>query len=277
MRPEPILVTGASGNVGRELVRVLAAQGTPVRATGRDVTVDFCDPATFPAALDGVRAVFLLRPPAIADVVPTLGAFVDEAARRGVEHVVFLSVAGADKNRFVPHAKLEAHLRASSVAWTFLRPGFFAQNLADAYKLDLVEDDRLYVPAGRGTAAWVDVRDVAQVAARSFDDASARGVAYTLTGGESLSFSEVASQAGEVLGRPIRYVPASIPGYIRHLRRRRGLPWGQVLVQTTLHALFRLGVGSVVDPTLARLLGRPPTTMRRYLEDHAPLWRPPSS
>lgn len=277
MRPEPVLVTGASGNVGRELVRVLAAQGTPVRATGRDVKLDFGDPATFAAALDGVRAVFLLRPPAIADVVPTLGAFVDAAARVGVEHVVFLSVAGADKNRFVPHAKLEAHLRASSVAWTFLRPGFFTQNLADAYKLDLVEDDRLYVPAGRGTAAWVDVRDVAEVAARSFDDPSARGVAYTLTGGESLSFTQVASQAAEVLGRPIRYVPASIPGYVRHLRRRRALPWGQVLVQTTLHALFRVGVGSVVDPTLAQLLGRPPTTMRRYLEDHASLWQPPSS
>ncbi len=141
------------------------------RALGDDVEVaplDFARPATFGPALVGVRALFLMRPPAVANVRDTLLPLVDAAAAGGVEHVVFLSVAGADTNRWIPHHAVEAHLRAGRVAWTLLRPGFFAQNLGDAYRRDIVEDDRLYVPAGDGAAAFVDVRDVAEVAALAF-------------------------------------------------------------------------------------------------------------
>ena len=103
-----VLVTGSTGNVGREVVRAARARGLAVRAADRDparardvlggdvapVRLDFRDPATFACAA-GADALFLLRPPAIADVAGTLLPFVDEARRRGVEHVVFLSVAGA--------------------------------------------------------------------------------------------------------------------------------------------------------------------------------------
>src|SRR5690349_9892767 len=103
-----VLVTGATGNVGREVVRELRVRGALVRvgerATGKarngdagveHVAFDFHDSSTFAPAADGCNAVFLLRPPAIADVRPTLNALVDAARARGVEHVVFLSVAGA--------------------------------------------------------------------------------------------------------------------------------------------------------------------------------------
>jgi uncharacterized protein YbjT (DUF2867 family) len=234
------------------------------------VVLDFLDPATWPAALEGIEGVFLLRPPAISDVGPTLSAFVDTAT--AVQHVVFLSVAGAEKNAVIPHAKVEAHLRAGSVPWTFLRPGFFAQNLCGAYRLDIREDDRIYVPAGDAAVSWVDTRDLGEAAALAFADPEARGAAWTLTGAQTQTFAEVAALLTQHLGRRIRYVPASIPGYLAHLRRR-GQPWGAAAVYTVLHTAVRMGAEARIDPTLARRLGRPPRTVEHTIVDHLELWR----
>ena len=283
---EPILVTGATGNVGREVVRALVARGAAVRAADRhparidslfdarvaSVALDFLDPATFDAAAAGCRSLFLLRPPAVADVKPTLNAFVDRARARGVGHVVFLSVAGAGTNRLVPHHAVEVHLRARGHDWTLLRPGFFAQNFGDAYRRDIVEDARVYVPAGRGRVAFVDVRDVAEVAAAIFaSPAEHESEAYTLTGAEAVDFRSAAAALTDVLGREIRYKAASLIGYAMHLRGR-GMPWAQVGVQTVLHAGLRLGQAEQVDPALSRLLGRRPRSLREYMQDHRTTW-----
>lgn len=279
-----ILVTAAAGNVGREVVRALGSKDVRVRAGDRDparsrgmfgpgveaVRFDFRDPSTF-AAAQGADALFLVRPPAIADVDETLVPFIDQARALGVRHIVFLSVAGAEKNRLVPHHAVEQHL-ARSGGWTVLRPGFFAQNFGDAYRRDIVEDARVYVPAGRGKVAFVDVRDLAELAATIFDAPAthdARG--YTLTGGEAIDFASAASCLSEALGRTIRYEAASIAGYVRHLHRR-GMPWAQVGVQTILHTGLRFGQAQTIDPTLERLLGRKPRTVREYVKDHRDLW-----
>lgn len=279
-----MLVTGATGNVGREVVRAARALGLRVRAAARDaasvremfgtqaeaVHLDYADPSTF-ACADGTEALFLLRPPAIADVATTLLPFVDQARRSGVRHVVFLSVAGAGTNPIVPHHAVEVHLRKGE-GWTLLRPGFFAQNFGDAYRRDLVEDDRVYVPAGRGRAAFVDVRDVAEVAAQALADPAAHDrQAYTLTGAEAVGFASAASRLSTVMARPFRYEAASVLGYVLHLRGR-GMPWAQVAVQTILHVGLRFGQAERIDPTLARLLGRPPRSLDDYFRDHRSTW-----
>lgn len=282
----PVLVTGSTGNVGREVVRALAALQLPLVAAGTDpekvrrqlgpevraVALDLTAPSTYAEAVRGMKGLFLLRPPAISNVRETLNVLIDRALDAGVEHVAFLSVEGADRQSWVPHHAVEAHLAARGVSATILRPGFFAQNLGDAYLADLKERDRLFVPAGRGRVAFVDVRDVAELAARSFADAALRRRAWTLTGPEALTFAELATKLTHHLGREIRYQPASVPRYLRHLRRR-GLPWMQVLVQTALHVGLRFGNAATVDPTLARLLGRPARTVDDYLRDHVALWR----
>lgn len=275
-----VLVTGATGNVGSAVVESLAARGlVPVAAVrpGADralavesVVLDFHDPATWPAALADIDALFLLRPPAISDVGPTLNAFVDAA--RDLQHVAFLSVAGAEKNAAIPHAKVEAHLRAGPVPWTFLRPGFFAQNLCGPYRADIRDDDRIYVPAGDAAVSWVDTRDLGEAAALAFVSPEARGAAWTLTGGCTHSFAEVAALLSHHLGRPIRYEPASIPGYLAHLRRR-GLPWGAAAVFTVLHTAVRMGAEARIDTTLGELLGRPPRTVEDTIVDHLALWQ----
>jgi uncharacterized protein YbjT (DUF2867 family) len=279
-----VLVTGATGNVGLEVVRAARARGLEVRAAvhdeararktlGNDVELarlDFLDRSTF-SCTDGADALFLMRPPAIAEVAETLLPFVDEARKRGVKHIVFLSVAGADKNALVPHHAVEKHLQKGN-GWTILRPGFFAQNFGDAYLRDIVEDNRVYVPAGRGRVTFVDVRDVADVAALAFAAPSEHDRrAYTLTGPEAIAFTRAAAELSGILERPIRYQPASIVGYMRHLHARR-MPWMQVAVQTVLHVGLRFGQAERVDPTLAGLLARRPRSLVEYFRDHRELW-----
>lgn len=187
--------------------------------------------------------------------------------------MVFLSVAGAERNPIVPHHAVEQHLQAGPPGWTILRPGFFAQNLVSAYRPDIVEDNRIYVPAGGGRVAFVDLRDVGAVAASALLHLDAhQGNAYTLTGPEAFSFHAVARILTEATRRPIRYDPASILGYVWHLWHRRSLSLGQTVVQTILHVGLRLGQAATPDPTLEHLLGHRPYDVREYIRDHASLW-----
>jgi uncharacterized protein YbjT (DUF2867 family) len=283
-----ILVTAALGNVGREVARACVERGLEVRVSHRDpaalaapfpgleaARLDFLDRSSWGPALAGCDAVFLLRPPPIGDMKATLDPFIDAAYAAGVEHVVFLSVAGADRMKWVPHHEVEQHLLASGRGWTVLRPGFFAQNLAEAYRRDVLEDGRLHVPAGAGRVAFLDVRDIGAVAARVFAAPERfRGQALTLTGPEAVTFDQVAGLLTEALGRPVRYQAASIPGYAWHLRRHRGLPWMQIVVQTILHVGLRRGDAEQVDPTVEAVLGRPPLPLKGYIERSAAAWRP---
>lgn len=282
-----VLVTAALGNVGREVTRECASRGSTVRAAGRSeaalrerfpdlepARLDFCDEATWAPALRGCEYVFLLRPPALSDMKRTLNPFIDAAYAAGIQHLVFVSVAGAERMSWVPHRQVEAHLAQRGDPWTVLRPGFFAQNLQDAYHRDLLEDSRLYVPAGQGRVAFLDLRDLAEVTARIFVDPTPfRERALTLTGPEALTFEQVASTLTERLGRPIRYEPATLLGYARHLRSCRDLPWTQIVVQTVLHVGLARGDAELVDPTLEDVLGRRGRTLADYVSAAAALWR----
>lgn len=281
----PVLVVGASGNVGGAAARSLAAVGIGVRVAGTDaealsrrfpsadaVRLDLHDASTFEPAVTGADGLFLVRPPSIATVGATLNALLDAAGRAGVRHVVFSSVTGADTNRLVPHHRVEQHLRRSGLSWTILRPGFFAQNLADAYRDDIVREGRILLPAGDGRAAFVDVRDIGDVAAHVFaDPAPHRTAAYVLTGPRAIGFAEVAQILGAELGHPIRYQTTSALRYATHVRHQ-GRPWLQAIVQTVLHTGLRRGDAATVDPTSASLLGRPPRTLERYVHDNRAVW-----
>lgn len=236
------------------------------------VKLDLADRSTFRSALEGVAGLFLLRPPAISNVKESLNVLVDAAREAGVGHIVFLSVIGADRTRYIPHYAVERHVERSGVPYTFLRAGFFAQNFCDAYRADICEHDRIYVPAGDGKVAFVDVRDLGEVAAAIFASPHEhRNIAYLLSGPAAVTFDDVAALLTRQLGRTINYRRASVVGYLRHLRRR-GLPWTQVLVQCALHVGLRFGQAEGVDPTLEKLLGRPPRSMAEFIADHRALW-----
>jgi uncharacterized protein YbjT (DUF2867 family) len=284
----PVLVTGAVGHVGREVVRAMASRGqVPYAADvsasaveamhgdrARPVRLDYEDACTFDKALEGIETVFLVRPPSIVSMESTLLPFVDAAIARGAKHIVFLSAAGAATNKLVPHHAVERYLSDCDVNYTFLRPGFFSQNLGVAYRDDIARDSRLFLPAGRGRVAFVDIRDVAELAAMILADPGPhRSAAYTCTGPEAFSFEETARLMTDVIRRPIRYECASIAGYVRHLHVR-GLPLAQIAVQTVLHVGLRFGQSEQIDPTLERLLGRRPRTLATYVRESADVWTP---
>jgi uncharacterized protein YbjT (DUF2867 family) len=194
-----IVLTGASGNVGTEVLKRLASTGQPVRVAAHHpsatwaghvevVPFAFEDPATHAAALRGANALFLLRPRGPSDVTP----LVDAAVQAGVQRVVFLSVSGAASNPHVPHRMVEQRIEATPLVWTFLRANFFMQNLSTVHRADIRERDDVFVPAGDGKVAYIDVRDIADaaVAALTADDHAC--TAYELTGPDALDHAEVA-------------------------------------------------------------------------------------
>jgi uncharacterized protein YbjT (DUF2867 family) len=272
-----ILVTGATGNVGTEVLRLLAQAGEPavagIRAPRAEqaVRLDFEDAASFSPALEGVDRVFLVRPPAISNVKQGILPFLRAAADARVRHVVFLSLLGAEKNRFVPHRAIEDFLRESGMEWTFLRASFFMQNLSTTHRADIRDRNEIDVPAGRGTTSFVDARDVAAAAARVITQPGHARRAYDLTGAEALTYGEVARIFSEVLGRPVTYRNPSIPGFVRRMRRG-GHPWPFVLVMAGIYTTARLGLAGRLSDDLPWLLGRAPITMRRFVQDYRECW-----
>jgi uncharacterized protein YbjT (DUF2867 family) len=283
-----VLVTGASGNVGKEVVAALhdkypdittrlatrKKQSVSKYETNTEtVHLNFRNPDSFSPALQNCSSVFLLRPPDISNTPDTLNKFITSARQADIKQIVFLSVAGAADFILVPHHAVEQQLRRGSDDWTILRAGFFAQNLATAYKEDINQDDRLYLPAGNGEVAFVDLRDVGQVAAHALVTPSEHaGMTYTLTGSKTYTFEEVAQLLSEHVGRMINYDQASVLGYLYHVITRKKLGFLQSLVQTVLHTGLRFGQAKKVDPTLAELLNRKPYDLEDYIRDHKDIW-----
>ncbi|KAA3664113.1 MAG: NAD-dependent epimerase/dehydratase family protein, partial [Chloroflexi bacterium] len=232
----PILIIGATGNVGSELVRLLHNAGHTVRAavvSDADaaqlpdgvtwVHFDFTNPETFADAFANVKKMFLMRPPQISNVKRDMRPAIDYAAAVGMQHIVFLSLLGAERNRIVPHAKVEALLQAGSVPYTLLRCGFFMQNLSTTHRQEIQNNDEIFIPAGKGKTAFVDVRDIAAVAARVLTEPGNAQQAYQLTGAEALNYNEVAALMTQTWGRPIQN---NNPHFLRFAWQlwRRGKP-----------------------------------------------------
>jgi uncharacterized protein YbjT (DUF2867 family) len=275
-----VLVTGATGNVGSEVSRLLAERGVHVRHSsrrlnpayeGEQVRFDFEQPETFGPALEGVDRVFLVRPPALSDVARHVFPFVDAAKQAGISQIVFLSLLGAEQVPFVPHRKIEHHVEASGIPHVFLRASFFMQNLSTTHAKEIRERDAIDLPAGSGKTSFIDVRDIAEVAAKALSEPVDGSSKPDLTGEEALDYHEVARMLSETLGRPITYREASLPGFL-YRRLREGIPLGYALVMGAIYTTARMGQAGLIRPDLRDLLGRPPRNLRQFLSDHREAW-----
>lgn len=285
-----VLVTGATGNVGTELVKRLQKTDVKLLAAVQEpgkpaphlppaverIRFVFGDEATYAPALRGVDAVFLLRPPRIGDAKRFILPAIDAMKAARVRAVTFLSVQGAHANPLVPHHAIEKHLERSGLEYSFLRAAFFMQNLSTTHRDDIRLHDDIMVPAGHGKTAFVDVRDVAAVAALTLTEAGHAGRAYELTGSEALAYDEVAQILSVALGRTIRYPNPNVLRFWARMYQRRE-PVGFVLVMTALYAVAALGKAGHLSEDMQRLLGRSPIGLRQFVQDYAHVWARGSS
>lgn len=278
-----ILITGATGTIGREVVRILAAGGHRVRATTRDlaravsvptgvevVKADYDDAESLAAAAAGATAVFLLSAP--GPWVPRHDAAILAAARSaGVGTAVKLSAIGVGAKSDVKigewHGPGEQALRCSGLAWTVLRPSSFASNTL-RWAGAIAAGTPIPNPMGRGEQGVVDPADVAEVAASALTSSDHSGHTYTLTGPELLSVPDLAAQLGAVIGRTIQTVDIPPAEYREQLRGHGVDP---VFLDSAVSGARFVAEGrnALLTEDVHRVLGRPARTFLSWAKDHS--------
>ncbi|MBI3561725.1 MAG: SDR family oxidoreductase [Gammaproteobacteria bacterium] len=277
-----ILVTGATGTVGSEVVKQLVQGGHRVRAMVRDlakaaqfgpkveiVQGDLSKPEALAAAFVGVDKVYVVLP-AIDPEFPELeGNAFNAAKKAGVKHIVKQSsVVATDFMAGTPfaewHGASEKRLRAIGVAWTILRPHFFDSNVIE---FGIVPRGGLFFPAGNGKDAPIDPRDIAAVAVKVLTTPGHEEKVYELTGPELLSFAEVVQKIATVTGKPLKYVDVPEATWREEMLSAGAPP----PVVESLLAYFAGGVkaGRIhMTSTVSELLGRPPRALNQWAKDY---------
>ncbi len=279
-----ITVTGSTGNIGSELVRLLSAAGAPVRAILRDagrahplphvawVQANLRDGRALEPALAGTGRLFLLT-----DNTPGFGetqiATLRAAERLGATHVVKLSALGAsdhsDSSIGREHFAVEQAVRAGTMTWTILRPHAFMQNWLGDVAESVRREGAIYSPIGDGRVPFIDARDIAAVAAEALLHPQAHaGQQYVLTSGEAIGYADLARTVSEVIGKPVEYRALSMDE-ARARFERQGIPGATIDSLLALAAHQKAGGPTArVQDSVARILGRAPRTIGDFARDY---------
>jgi len=276
-----ILITGASGNAGQEVLKQIAQSGHKVRAAFQSaskaaaapasvetVIMDYTRVETVRAALRDVDRVFLVGP-----VAANLGELermaTDEMRRSGVRQIVKLSAMGPRNVTFPrQHLESEDYIRSTGVGYTFLRPNGFMQNMVIYNGATIRGQNAFYGCQGDGRVSHVDLRDVAAAAIRTLTDDTHLGKVYTLTGPEALSNSRMAEILSVKLEREIRYVDLA-PEQLKQALRGAGTPEWSANGILELNELYRMGGASAVTADIESILGRKATSFEEFSADYS--------
>jgi uncharacterized protein YbjT (DUF2867 family) len=277
-----ILVVGATGNVGGQVVAQLLNTGASVRALCRNpqvaglppqvevMTGDLTQPATLDACLDGVDSVFLVWT-AMPDAVP---AAIERIAKHS-RHIVFLSsphrtahplFQAAQPNPISAlHDRIERLIQESGMTWTFLRPGMFAANAEPWWGGQIRAGDVVRWPYGEAPTAPIHERDIAAVAVRALCGNTCDGAEYVLTGPESLTQREQVIAIGEALGRLLRFEEITPDEWLDELPTFIPPRFANMLL-----APWKAAVGqpALITSTVAEITGTPARTFREWVTDH---------
>jgi uncharacterized protein YbjT (DUF2867 family) len=283
-----ILVTGASGNVGKTVLQEVAKSGAKHRAMYRSAAeaakapagtetaiADFAKPETLSAALKGVESVYLVCSP-IPELVQLESNMIDACVAAGVRHVVQNSAVGAgDYDKSFPswHRKVEEKLKETRLAWTILRPNSFHQNVVAFFAPTIRTQGLFYNSIRDAKNSFLDVKDIAVVAARSLAGGEHAGKIYDLNGPEAIDYTELARKISKVAGREVKYVDIPMDAQRKALLQQ-GTPEWLVFALLDLQQYYLSGKGGETDGLLQKLLGRAPITMDEFLKENAVEFRP---
>jgi len=279
-----ILITGATGNIGIELIRFLSKIETSnqIVAGVRNIEkakktftnvpelayvhFDFEDSNTFESALNQIDTIFLLRPPHISDVDTYFKPLIESIEKKNIKKVVFLSVQGAEKSKVIPHNKIERLIQNSTLNYIFLRPSYFMQNLTTTLIADIRTKRTIILPAGRAKFNWIDIENIAEIAALllcKFDEYKNRAI--EITGSENENFEKVADIINQTINSPIEYKNVNPFKFFKQ-KKQDGMQKGMIMVMILLHFLPRFQKEPQIFNFYEQITGKNPTVLKDFIE-----------
>jgi len=257
-----ILVTGASGTVGTEVARQLSAAGFEVKAasrsgkseSGKAVVFDYNLPHTYAAALEGTDAAVLIAPSLDPQAYERMEPFIKELAQKNIP-LVFLSAIGMDHAPDLALGKVEALLQKEAQRFHIVRPSFFMENFTTGFIAPMLNGGTLYLPGGDAKTAFISVKDIAAVIVQLIRDAAYDKSSYNLTGGESLTHSQVLGILNAKKGTAYTYAAISVPELVQGAVSN-GMPQASADMLGGLYASVEAKYWEDVLPDTEKLLGR---------------------
>lgn len=277
-----IFITGATGTTASQLLKHLATLGVKVKAGVRDIKkaetlaseyvvpvhIDYTLPSSIENALRGVKQLFMLTP--FTDESVTMGKrIVDAAKKAGVQYIVKLSAAGADAEPGITlvrwHREVEKYIEASGIPYTHLRPNSFMQNFINFFP---PQNNVIYLPLGEGKVSWVDVRDIAAVAAHVLTHSGHAGKAYTITGPEALSVNEVSKILSKATGKSISYTDVPEEAARKAMVEMQMPNWA-IDGLLELHAINKAGYAAEISNVTRDITGKDSIGFEQFAKDNA--------
>lgn len=273
-----ILVVGASGTVGSELSRLLAAQGeVVVKATSRrpsaadQVQLDLVSLAGLKAAFAGVDRAFLLAPPGHANQEALLAPLIDEARAQGLKRVVLMTAMGANADENAPMRKAECRLEASGLTYNIIRPNWFMQNFNTFWLHGIQTAGQIFLPVGHAKGSFIDARDIAAVSAQLLSSDTFANRDFDLTGPRALDHAEVAAILTQATGRTIGFTDITPDAMLQGLLGA-GLPKDYAEFLVLILGSFKAGYAERTSDAVLQITGLPPRTIEQYAKDYRASW-----
>lgn len=283
-----ILVTGASGNVGKYVAQYALKKGQKITVAGthpetlakmfgdkaKIARFDFTDPSTFRDVLEDVDRVFIMRPPHLGkpeDLKPFIDAL---KSKGGIKLVCFLSLIGVENNPVPPHHKIEKYIEQADLPYCHIRPSFFMQNISGVHAYEIKYFNRIVVPVKKALTSFIDAEDIGEMTAKILSEPQLhQNQGYSITGSEAIDYWNVAKILSKELGREIIYTNPKPSFAKKYWITVRGLEKEYCNVMGMLYMMTRLGTAKKVTPVFDQVMGRKAQTFQQFVKKNIGSWQ----
>jgi uncharacterized protein YbjT (DUF2867 family) len=282
---EKILVTGATGVIGKELVKQLLGQGFCVRIAVRSpekaadidtcgcplVVFDYTKHETFQRAFEGIDGLFLATPIMSPKLDELIMPAINAAKEMGVSHIVSLGAVGMSQGHDSPMSIAEKCVQGCGLKFTILRPNLLMQNFQTLAGMLIRNTGLIHLPAGDAKISFVDARDIAAAAAQSLLKKEHQNKIYMLTGKEALDHYKIAEILSRVTSKKIVYIPVSHNEAEQELLR---VGWDDDAAELMigLYEIARHGWCEEISADLEMIIGREPIPFEKFAQDYKETW-----
>lgn len=264
------------------MVNELLKMGEEVKAAGTNtekltslfgdkveaVKFDFTNAQTFKKALTEVDRVFLMRPPHLGKA-EDLYPLIDAMKEYDIQLVSFLSLMGLENNPIPPHYKIEKYIEKSAVPYAHIRPGFFMQNVSGVHSLEIKEQNKIFIPAGRSKTSFIDAEDIGlSIAVLLHQPKKYRNIVHTITGPEALNYYQIAEILSKIIKKKVTYDKPSYLKYRNYYIKERKFDKAYVNVTVALYFMTRIGTAKKVTDGFYELTGKNPKTFETFAHEH---------